>query len=754
MKWRRFTKRTLIIGLALVTVLMAILCYFCVIKTAESVKTQTEQYLNEISHHVAESTNYRVDTVFKTMTGATLLNDETATREEMLNNLRKVVVHYNYLRMSVIEQNDGNDIAYTTDGYTVNLTGSEVVQRAFGGEQIVSPGVLSGIEDETNLNYFVPVNVDGAVGWVLELSIDKETSQDFLSVESFQGKGYSLIIDTDGNFLVSSGQENAESEMTNWFDLLKDQAVFDKGYSLEKIQADITANQPGIVYYETADGIHKAVNYVPLDSNGWYLLSVVPTDVMTQSVQGYIVQMVLVVGSIFALFCSLIAFVLRKENQNRHELETLAFKDSLTGGNNRIYFEMTAFPSLQDNKNKVLVMTNIVGFKWVNDVLGKEAGDRILRQLDKLIEDMLRPGEISGRLGSDNFAIAMDMHSQEILANRLSFITRQTRCIASPQGAAYGVELAWSVYFPEEGMDMLHMIDRAGLALAYGERIAKEEIRVYNDGIRTSILRDKELSDKMHRALEERHFEVFLQPKYELKGEHIAGAEALIRWRDPEEGMIYPDQFIPLFERNGFIVELDLFVFEETCRLLHKWREAGLPMVPIAVNVTKRSLDSGDFPNRYWEVFQKYKVPGRYLEFEFTERIFYGDFQVLSDAIGNIHKLGSACSIDDFGSGYSSLNMLKNIEADVLKLDRAFFDFAEHDRERGYQVVRSVVSMGKSLGMHIVAEGVETREQVELLKELECDQAQGYLFARPMCCGEFEVLLEGDAKDMKPQPCL
>ncbi|MBP1736652.1 MAG: hypothetical protein H6Q60_533 [Oscillospiraceae bacterium] len=751
---RLYRKRKLVLGLALITVLMLAMCFFGIAGTSSRGMKQMEEQLNELSLQTAQTADGRMETLFRSMTSYTLLEgqDGTHTRQEQLEELKRVVRYYGYLRMCVIEQTENGYTAYTTDGRTVELSKNDAVLRAFAGEQLASVGVLSGLEEDNVLNYLVPVEQSGTVSWVLELSITNQQSEEFLEGELFHGTGYSVLIDGNGDFLLSSETGNMESTMSNWFELLNG-ATFEDQYSTEQVSEDVAARESGMIHYTTSDAVSKTVSYTPLAATDWYLLTIVPTKVMTDEINGFNYQIMITMGMMFLLFGILIVFFLKKERRNSQILEALAFRDSVTGGKNRTYFEKVAEAKLRETKDTALILTNIKGFKWVNDVLGKETGDHILWEVNRIIAGSLHEGEVSARMNADHFAVVMELRDHEALELRLEAISQQTRRIASPQGTAYGIELACGVFYPEAGMDMLYMLDRAGLALDYGEKISKEEVRVYNDGIRRSILREKELTDKMYRALEEGHFKVYFQPKYELKGERIAGAEALVRWCDPDEGMIYPNEFIPLFERNGFVVELDYFIFESVCRLLSKWREHNKPMVPISINVTKRSLESGDFPNRYWEVWQNYMIAGKYLEFEFTERLFYSDFTELSNAINGIHKLGGCCSIDDFGSGYSSLNMLKSIKADVLKLDGAFFNFSEKESQRGYQVVSSVVGMGKRLGMHVVAEGIETREQVDILKQLDCDQVQGYVFSKPIPAEEFELLLEREHEAAEPQPC-
>lgn len=416
-------------------------------------------------------------------------------------------------------------------------------------------------------------------------------------------------------------------------------------------------------------------------------------------------------------------------------------RDDVTGGKNKKEFEHIAKDLLKGDGQYVLVYANIDRFKLINENYGNEVGDGILRKIHEIIDDELRWDEVSGRVMADNFGILMRYHSLQKLDERLYRISKKLSELSDANGNRYGIVLYFGVYVIEQGdtSDVSTMLEHANLALKKISPSHLVAMGVYDVKDSERLGRDKELEMKMHSALENGDFVPYLQPKYELKGESIAGAEALVRWVDPEEGMIYPDEFIPLFENNGFIVELDLYMFECVCKLVERWKREGYSIVPISVNLSRSHFEIPNFFDYYEYVLKKYDVPPKSIEIELTESLFYNDSESLMNLVNQIHNAGLSCSIDDFGSGYSSLNMLKDVRVDALKLDRVFFESGGND-ERAKDVIESVIRLAQALDLHTISEGVEQREQVDFLKQMDCDLIQGYVFAKPMPVPEFEKL--------------
>ena len=243
----------------------------------------------------------------------------------------------------------------------------------------------------------------------------------------------------------------------------------------------------------------------------------------------------------------------------------------------------------------------------------------------------------------------------------------------------------------------------------------------------------------MTKALENRDFCVYYQPKYRAKDRKLSGAEALVRWMDPEWGRILPGKFIPLFESNGFITELDRYVFHEVCRQVRQWLDEGLPVVPISVNISRLHLYNPHFMGDYEKILEQYRIPARLLQLELTESTFFDNRMVMQDIVACLHRAGFAILMDDFGTGYSALEILKQSPADIVKIDRAFVKDIQNSHFDA-TFIRFIVELCHNVGIKVCLEGVETPEEYEAVRHMRLDYIQGYLFGRPVPGEEFDRL--------------
>ncbi|MDX5679651.1 EAL domain-containing protein, partial [Clostridioides difficile] len=283
------------------------------------------------------------------------------------------------------------------------------------------------------------------------------------------------------------------------------------------------------------------------------------------------------------------------------------------------------------------------------------------------------------------------------------------------------------------------IMDRANTARKTIKGGHKNSFAFYDKEMHKKILKEKEIENSMVDALNNGEFIVYFQPKYSLSDYQIIGAEALVRWDNPQKGLIPPIEFIPVFERNGFIVNIDFYVFEEVCKKIREWMDEGQKVVPISVNLSRMHFVNSNFIEEFKLIVDKYKIPTRLIELELTETAVLDNIEGLLDTMNNLKEKGFVISMDDFGTGYSSLNLLKELPVDILKLDRAFF--TEKDESNNEKIVISnVIKMAKELKMKVISEGVETISQVEFLKQIGCDMVQGYLFSKPMPVKEFEKI--------------
>lgn len=430
-------------------------------------------------------------------------------------------------------------------------------------------------------------------------------------------------------------------------------------------------------------------------------------------------------------------------------------KDRLTGLYSREFFYRHAEEMLAKNPDVQydILVSNIEHFKMINSKYGVKVGDELLKCIAQHHLECVGADGVCGRLGADTFVALRkkrEPRSQEVVGE--SFMETYKNAPVKNFAMQYGL-----YHIDDREISVSEMCDCAQLALAtikykYGVYYA-----IYDDSIRQKFLRENQLSDHMERALEERQFLVYMQPKHEIESEKIAGAEALVRWIHPELGFISPGEFIPLFERNGFITKLDRYVLEEVCRVLHGWIKSGTQAIPVSVNVSRADFEDNDLPELINTMVEKYEIPHELLHFEVTESAYTDNPQQIISAVSTLRDMGFLIEMDDFGSGYSSLNMLSELPIDILKLDMRFVQKTGNLSIGSKRSILSfIVSLSKWLQFPTIAEGVETKEDVDLLKSMGCNYIQGYYFAKPMPVKDFETYMQTcrqKALEAKPETC-
>ncbi|WP_080800522.1 putative bifunctional diguanylate cyclase/phosphodiesterase [Arabiibacter massiliensis] len=440
----------------------------------------------------------------------------------------------------------------------------------------------------------------------------------------------------------------------------------------------------------------------------------------------------------------------RQLEQANSELERVAFVDPVTGGFNQTRFDLAARKVIDAAPagHYAFVSLDLKKFKLLNEINGTECGDRVLRYVHDCLSARLEEGECVARIAADAFSLLVRADEPETLLARIDDMVQDANSFNRGVERPYYLSFTVGVYLVEDkGLSLTIVRDRANVARNSAKEAGDTRhytCAFYSDVDRQNLLREQDVENRMRTALERGEFVAYLQPKQRLSDGAIAGAEALVRWIDPERGLVPPDEFVPFFERNGFIVEVDLCMFEQACALLAAWIDEGRQPVPISVNLSRVHLRETDFLAPYERIRERYGVPTELLEFELTETLVFEDPETFAGVIDAMHAHGYRCSLDDFGSGYSSLNVLKDLDVDTLKLDRAFFSQEGVADKRGWDVVESVVDLAKKLELETVAEGVEDAVQAQRLADMRCDLLQGYVFSRPVPVDEFERLLFGE----------
>lgn len=444
------------------------------------------------------------------------------------------------------------------------------------------------------------------------------------------------------------------------------------------------------------------------------------------------------------LFWSNIRKILNLENANK-TLEDKAGRDILTNAYTVERFRHIAQKLLDTNPDKkyAVFYVDFADFKYINDLFGYAWGDRILKEYASIIQKDMRRDEVFCRVNADNFVILRCYESKKEVLERQKEVDGRITEYMRKSSEKHALTVCCGLCCIEDVIEDLKiegLMDRANFARKTVKTGKFDRYRFYNESIRRKLFEEKSIESNMETALEQREFKVYYQPKVELATNKVVCSEALVRWQKPDGTVISPADFIPVFEKNYTIPLLDRYVFEEVCRWLRHLLDMGREALPVSVNVSRLQFYNSDFVKVYAEIRDKYKVPASLLEIEFTETILFDNWEVLNGIVEDLHKAGFSCSIDDFGKGYSSLSTIQNLNIDVLKIDAVFFPNIT-TKEKDRLLVEGIIKLVRQFGVVTVAEGIETMEQVEFLRSVNCDIIQGYVFYRPMPEADYEALL-------------
>ncbi len=426
-----------------------------------------------------------------------------------------------------------------------------------------------------------------------------------------------------------------------------------------------------------------------------------------------------------------------EEINNLKREKYLATHDQLTGLYNKEYFYEQSAQYIRRHPDRELLMicTDIKDFKIINDFFGTHIGDLVLINSAKLLREKIKDAAVYGRLGNDIFGLLMPKEKFD----EKTFVTETQSNLSSymDKSELFPLINYIGIYeINDSSLPVSIMCDRARMAISMIKGDYHKKVAYYDNVLRDNILHEQELIGELNTAIVEKQLQMYLQPQMEADGT-VLGAEALIRWIHPQKGFILPNDFIPIFEKNGLISDVDMYIWKCACELLRKWKKEGRTDLYISINISPRDFYFLNIYQTFLDLINEYDIDPKNLKLEITETAIVMDLNRQLELISRLRQTGFIVEMDDFGSGYSSLNMLKDIHVDVLKIDMAFLKKAK-DEERSKKILQMVISLSKQLGMPVITEGVENAEQVAFLSEMGCEVFQGYFFAKPMSVAEFE----------------
>lgn len=667
-------------------------------------------------------------------------NELSSTGDEIeeIRDMKSFVEVYNFRRMGFV---DLNGIAKTTDGFEKDLSFREFYQVGLKGESFITESLPETIGDYTEdmINILsVPVyDNKGEIKGVLFATYLTEKFHEVIFSDSFQGEGYTYIVAGDGDVISSYG-DGMQKEYDNIFIYTGDAAQYDDAIQ-EKVENDMREkiSRVGIGVNEDNDKYfycYKPLEIESADMN-WYIFSIEPKSVLDERMHPImrdiqfltvILICILVMANIVFLFYNV---------RRRQELFRLAYKDSITGGDNFSNFKEKA--KKYENTEGYVIALDISEFKLVNNVCGNASGDEVLKVIWDVILANCNDNEQAARVNADRFVIFWIERSKKTVTYRIEKLINEIEGISE--------QLSVPRLYPVIGIRAVEKLDDADKR--YGEALrAKSLIKnrrdrhyaFYDEIDYDTIVENKKLENGFEKALADKKFEVWYQPKFNSHTGKIVGSEALIRWRADDGSLISPGRFIPLFEKNGNIIRLDEYVFREVCRQQKEWQKEGIQILPVSVNISRFSLYYSNVVEKYERIINYYDVDHKYVQIEITESAIIEN-TVIVELIQKFHDAGFDILLDDFGSGYSSLASLNQMPFDTIKLDKSLVDYVGN--ENGEKLLKFIVQLVQSLGMKITAEGVEYKEQLDFLENLNCDDIQGFYFSKPLMLADFSAKL-------------
>lgn len=567
---------------------------------------------------------------------------------------------------------------------------------------------------------------------------NKESMQRLIQPVNFDGQGLTCIADTEGNVVISPTDLDPFMRLD---DIFKEDSEETTVRNIKRMQENMKEGKNGVFSFVAVDGRELILSYNILKSYDWVLLTLVPADLISYETDRYVIQTFAIVAGTILLFLFFLLILLFIYRNNRRRLEYIAFVDAVTGGMNNAAFCLKLRETLKNARRNeyTVAVINIRNFKMINESFGTHEGDRTLHYCMQILRKNVKEGEIAARGNADDFFLCLKEGNRNIVAARLQEIVREINSFNENLENPYHLSFRQGAYLIDEpDLDSTIIQDRVMTACMNQQEFGENSCVFYDICFTQKMKQEHELNAMFRGALENGDFKVYFQPKVSLEDEKTAGAEALVRWQHPEEGMISPGDFIPLFEKNGNICRLDCYVFEEVCRTIDRWRREGRKLFPVSVNLSRQHFKRNDFLNQFADVAAKYRIPEGLLELELTESIFFDDNSIamVRESINRMHELGFKCSLDDFGSGFSSLGLLKEFDVDTIKLDRRFF--LDMSKPKAEDVVECLIDLAGRLKVKTVAEGIETQEQIDFLKQIHCDMVQGFFYSRPLRAEEFE----------------
>lgn len=718
--------------MAIISVILFSCLIMNTVKMNEAMKEETKSYVTDMANQMSREISYRIQSyeryISETADSFSKMPDRILN-EEVLEKKKAPLL---FERLVVVDR-EGNTLPENFMYTNFNKYFEE-------NQDIFEESKTVAIDDRT-IFFSSPMIKKGVPDRVLVGVQGSKSLQTIFTEVNCQKEGFSCIVSKNGEVIVKGEKSEKNSQIREWID---EKIKGNEEQAISKMIININQKNQEVFEFPLGDNDTVIMACNSLEFNDWYLLSFIPSTILKENTTPYIDKYWFITLLSIVVFGIVVIKIRCFYKENVRKIEKIAFTDFITGGSNNAAFLIEAKQKIQANTKKkyVMVFLNILGFKNINEKYGVTAGNHALKYIYQVLKKCIYEDEIVARSESDHYFILLQEETEEAVQKRIDIMMQKIHGTETETAYDYGISFSQGASFIEEKDEELRVYqNRAVVASEYYNN--SKHCVFYNKELYTKLNREIVLNESFEKAIEDNEFEVYFQPKINLDNEKTAGAEALVRWKHKEYGMISPGEFISLFETNGKICRLDLYVFEIVCKKLNEWKERELPPIKVSVNLSRVHLmEQGiECLKRFKDIKDRYQIPDGQIELELTESmvIEIKQLEKVKKIIAQIQACGFLCSLDDFGFGYSSLALLKEFDVDIIKLDRLFF---VNSNEKTWKVVKAFISLAHELNITVVAEGVEEKYQIEKLKEINCDLIQGYVYARPLPEEEFVTWIE------------
>ena len=701
--------------------------------------------LKDISHQNIKLIENEIDNKFNLLSSLAKEFSDYTEKEisESYNEISILAKRFNFKEIGIALP-DG--IAYMSSNRIFDVSNREYFKRSINGENYISE-TLTYMGDQTKINvYSVPIiNSSGAVSGVFFSMYNTEEFLKLLQVDSFNGSGYSYIINSNCDILNISkveltGEKNLFDRLRNMSYSSKDKDINNR--AIEKINNSVENNEDEWYtkyHYDT----YKYAVFEKLGINDWWLVTAVPKDILNQRIIPIMFAVKAICLFIFFFAIFIIIYSVKKDKKVKLYLENIAYVDSFTGIYNKNYLKekiSNEYINKQGYKS-ALVLFDIKNFKMINEVYGVKAGDYIIKFLaETLKRTTLSNKDIVVHNNGDNFLGLYFYDEKESLENKLNSIINKVNKIYYNKNKIF-IKLCVGIYEIDNiKNDFETIYNYANIAKNQSKKINANTLIYYNGELAEKEIKERKLEDEIKEGILKKEFKAWFQPKFDCDTKEIVGCEALARWYKKDGKVYFPNEFVDVSERTGLIKEIDKLILEDVCININNWIKRGLDYKPVSINISRMYLNSIDIIGDLSEILNRYNISSNDVQLEITESSLISNENTLNEIINEMHKYGFKVLLDDFGVGYSSLSSINKLNFDSLKIDKKFIDKIES--KNGKAILKSIINLGKILGMEVIVEGVETKNQYEFVKQCNCNTIQGYYFSKPLDSNCFETLLE------------